>query len=160
MKTRTRLDFILAYILWAVTLALGAWFAIIGREAFETYLGKYFIQEQGQFELARQARFWDLTVAVVLWLLWFVMLIITEEYFRRGVPKKTVWQRFAKVAGVLILLIFIADLCQNLMLGIAVVGWLRWLLTIIELLGGVVLIYGSRKKPASPAAGASPGAAA
>jgi hypothetical protein len=159
MKIKTGASLILAYILWAVTLALGAWFAIIGRETFETYLGKYFIQEQGQFELARQARFWDLTVAVVLWLLWFVMLIITEEYYRRGAPKKTVWQRFAKVAGVLILLIFLADLFQNLMLGIGEVGWLRWLLTILELLAGVVLIYISRRKQAAPAAGASPGAA-
>jgi hypothetical protein len=158
MKIKAGASLLLAYLLWIVTLALGAWFAVIGREAFETYLGKYFIQEQGQFLLSRQARFWDLTVAVVLWLLWFVMMIITEEYYRRGVPKKTVWRRFAKVTGILLILIFVADLCQNLMLGIGTVGWLRWLLTVIELVAGVALTYLSRLKPAPP--GINPGTGA
>lgn len=159
MKIKTGASLLLAYLLWLVTLALGIWFAVISREAFETYLGKYFIQEQGQFTLTRQARFWDLVFAVVVWLLWFVMMIITEEYYRRGVRKNALWQRFARVAGILLILIFLADLLQNLMLGAGEVGWLRWLLTVTELVLGAALISLSRLKPAPPSLNQGAGAA-
>ena len=149
MKIKSGAEQVLFYLFWLVTLALGAWFVIISREAFETYLGTYFIKEQGQFLLSRQARFWDLVFSVTLWILWFALMIITEEYYRRGMGKLLLWRRFAKVTGILLVLIFIVDFLQNLMLGISSVGWLRWLLTVIELLAGAVLIYLSRKKPAS-----------
>ena len=148
MKVKRGIDYILFYIFWLATLGLGAWFVIISREAFETYLGKYYIKNPDQFIIIRQARVWDIVVSVGLWLLWFVMMIVTEEYYRKGAEKHIIWQRFAKVAGVLLVLIFIANLCQNLMLGLAIVGWLPWLLGGLELIAGIALIYVSRSKPA------------
>lgn len=149
MKIKTGLDTFLAYILWAVTLALGAWLALRGREVLGTFLGRYFVTEQGQFLRLKQANLLSIVVPVVLWLLWFVMMIVTEEYYRKGLVKHLIWQRFAKVVGILLVLIFTFDFLQNLMLGASTVGWLRWVVTIAELLVGVVLIYVSRKKPAS-----------
>jgi len=159
MKAKTGFDYVMAYLLWFVTLCLGAWFVFISRNTFETFLGGYYIKEKGQFLLSQQARFLDIVFPVVLWLLWLVMMIVTEEYYRKGAQKGNVLKRFAKVAGVLLVLIFIADLCQNLMLGLTVVGWLRWLLTIFELLAGVALIFAGRLKPASPDAKPGTGAA-
>jgi hypothetical protein len=110
-------------------------------------LGKYFIiKDESQFLLIRQARFFDLVVPLVLWLLWFGFSIVVEEYYRKGAEKHVLWQRFAKVTGVLLLLIFIVDFCQNLMLGITVVGWLHWLLTALELLVGIALVIASRSR--------------
>lgn len=148
MKVKKGIDAILFYVFWLVSLALGAWFVIIAREAFETFLGRYFIKGPDQFTVIRQARFWDLVVSVVLWILWFAMMIIVEEYYRRGAEKNVMWRRFARVTAILLILIFIASLSQNLMLGFAVVGWLPWLLSVLELFAGIALIIVSRLKPA------------
>lgn len=148
MKVKKGIDAILFYVFWLVSLALGAWFVIIAREAFETFLGRYFIKSPDQFTVIRQARFWDLVVSVVLWILWFAMMIIVEEYYRRGAEKNVMWRRFARVTAILLILIFIASLSQNLMLGFAVVGLLPWLLSVLELFAGIALIIVSRFKPA------------
>ena len=147
MKAKTRLEYILAYLLWAVTLGLGAWLAFTSRNTLEEYLGKYFIKEENQFMLTKQAIFLDIVIPVLLWLLWFVMLIVVEEYYRRGVEKHSLIRRFMKVVGILFVLMFINDLLLNLMLGFAAAGWLRWLLTLIELLVGVALSVASRLRP-------------
>ena len=156
MKARTGFDYVMAYLLWFVTLCLGAWFVFISRNTFEVFLGGYYIKEKNQFLLSKQASFLDIVFPVVLWLLWFVMLILTEEYYRRGVQKHNLFKRFAKVSGGLLVLIFFADLCLNLMLGITATGWLRWLITLIELLAGVALLIASKTKPARLASKTSP----
>lgn len=148
MKFKKGIDTILFYIFWIVSLGLGAWFVIIAREAFETFLGRFFIKSPDQFIIIRQARFWDIVFSVLLWILWFAMMIVTEEYYRRGVTKNVLWQRFARVTGILLILIFIANFSQNLMLGYAVVGWLPWLLCVLELIAGIALITVSRLRPA------------
>jgi hypothetical protein len=148
MKVKTGFESVLAYLLWVVTLGLGAWLVIISRNTLEAFLGWYFIQEKNRFILTQQARLLDIVIPVVLWLLWFVMLILVEEYYRRGVEKHTLFKRFMKMIGVLLILIFFADLLFNLMLGFRVSGWLRWLITLIELLAGAALWMAGKTKPA------------
>ena len=147
MKVKTGFESVLAYLLWVVTLGLGAWLVIISRNTLEAFLGWYFIQEKNRFILTQQARLLDIVIPVVLWLLWFVMLILVEEYYRRGVEKHTLFKRFMKMIGVLLILIFFADLLFNLMLGFRVSGWLRWLITLIELLAGAALWMAGKTKP-------------
>lgn len=151
MKSRKIFDYFIAYVLWVVTLGLGIWLILLSREALEAFLGGYYIKGENQFMLIRQARFLDIAIPFVLWLLWFAFLIIIEEYYRKGAEKRLIWWRFARVTGWLLVLIFIVDLIQVLLVGAMVAGWLRWLLVTLELLVGVALLIFSRSKPTASA---------
>ena len=149
MKVKNWSEYILAYALLAVTLGLGAWFVITSQNTFEVFLGGFYIKEENQFLLARQARFFDIIFPLVLWISWFIMLIVVEEYYRKGVEKHSLIKRFMKVTGVLLILLFVSDLFLTLMLGLTATGWLRVLLMIIELLAGIAFLILSRSKRAT-----------
>jgi len=131
------LGYVIAYLMWAVTMALGVWFILIGRESF---LGALALYAGDSLPRIWQARFLDKAYMIAAGLLWLVLLIVTEEYFKRGVPQRDLTRRIANVIGPELLLIFVADAGLLLLQGIGGADWLRWLILGSELVIGMALV--------------------
>jgi hypothetical protein len=142
------LGYVIAYLAWAVTMALGVWFILISREGV---LGVLVLYAGDSLPRMWQAKFLDKAYVVVVGLLWLVLVIVAEEYFKRGVPQRDLMRRIANVVGPELLLIFVADVGLLLLQGIGSAGWLRWLILGGELVIGMALfLLGRFLRPPKP----------
>lgn len=132
------LGYIAAFLMWVVVLALGLWFILVGREGFLGALSVFYVGDS--LPRAWRVRFLDKVFWIVLGLLWMVLMVVGEEYLRRGVVQRNLLKRFAKIAGPEILLIFVVDLFLFWLQGFGGLSWLRWLILGGELLIGVGLV--------------------
>ena len=78
-------------------------------------------------------------------LIWLILMLLVEEFYRRGIKKNKLLQRFSGITGIEMILIFISDL------GILFVqDWaanpLRYLILVGEFILGVVFIVYWRYK--------------
>ena len=130
--------YLLAYFLWIVTLCLGLWFIYVSYSAVQALLGSFFIKNS--FPRLWQAEFYNEVYLVIVGLAWLIVFVIGEEYFRKSVEKQNTIKRFSKIAGPVIILIFISDLSMALTRGIGYISWVHWLILAIELGIGVFLV--------------------
>lgn len=145
MLKRRWLGYLLAYGMWAVVLALGIWFLLFSRE---TVLG---IADALMTDTT-SARYWRLTslerfYVIGVGLVWTAIMIISEVYFRHGVSRGQLLQRFARILGPELLLIFIADAGLLVVMGFDAATWSRWLILIAELALGVIFVLVGRSAP-------------
>jgi hypothetical protein len=131
------LGYVAAYALWIITAALGAWFMLLSRSAS---LGALALYAGDSVVRGWQTRFLDKISAIVIGLLWLAVVIVAEVYFRKGVQQHTLLGRFAKVAGIEFLAIFVADACL-LWVQMGSESWWRWLILGGELVMGVALVW-------------------
>lgn len=96
---------------------------------------------QGSILQVWRGRLADKIFSVVVGFGWLILMIATESYFRDGTDEGDVLFRFAKIAGVELLLIFIADLILLLLQGLGGQDLRRWLALVAELIGGIGLTY-------------------
>jgi hypothetical protein len=132
------LGYIAAFLMWAAVLALGLWFMLIGREGLLGALSAFYVGDS--LPRAWQVRFLDKVFWIVLGLLWMVLMVVGEEYLRRGVAERDLLKRFAKIVGPELLLIFAVDLFLFWLQGFGGLSWMRWLILGGELLIGVGLV--------------------
>jgi hypothetical protein len=106
--------------------------------------GKILYQRQIMHQM--MIRFLDKTYLFILGLAWIILMVVVEEYFRTGVKKGVLIQRFALVFGIEMLLIFIFDFSlwglQNWMLATDRI----FVLSFELLLGAGLLAYRSFTK--------------
>lgn len=139
------LKVVAAYLLWLVDALFSVWLVFICRNTWLTIFSQYYIY--GSPTRANRAGLFDRILSIALGFLWFGLIIFLEPYFRNGVAKGELIRRFAKATGPIILAIFGVDFILTLILGVAVVGWLRLVIILIELVLGIVLVrFGSLKK--------------
>ena len=84
------------------------------------------------------------TILLVIGLLTF--LVITQEYYLKGVRKGDLLERFARVTGPRFLGIFIVDSILFYMQGIDLNNWYRLMIILAELVLGILLVIYSRKE--------------
>lgn len=137
-----------AYALWILTLLLGIWFWFLGRSTLMGLLG---MNMQGSILQVWRGRLADKVFSVVVGFGWLIMMIATESYFRDGAEEGDVLLRFAKIAGIELCLIFLADFILLILQGFGGQDWRRWLALIAELIGGTGLTYWGHEfaKPSS-----------
>jgi hypothetical protein len=87
-------------------------------------------------------------------LAWLAFMVLTEEYFRDGVRRRTLLRRVGRVAGPEILLLFFMDLSLALLRGLG--GWLRVLILAVELAAGLGLALLTRSRRARTPGATSP----
>jgi hypothetical protein len=149
MKKINWINYLIAYFMWAVTTLMGLWSFLQFREALLTWLGLYYLN--GNLQHKYSAPFITQFSSLIAGLILFILIIVIEEYFRDGAGKGDLIRRIVRVMGLLLLLIAAIDLITIVMLGVAIVGWIRLAIGIVELLVGGVLAYiGLRRKPAVP----------
>ncbi len=134
--------YVWAYVLWIVVLLLALWLLIIGRTDFLGVLGAFYVGDSATH--AWRARFFDRVFTLVFGLIWLVFMIVTEASFRKGALRPGLLKRFARIAGPLLVLIFVADLFLLWLQGIATGNWMRWLALVGELAAGILLLWYAR----------------
>lgn len=142
MKIKLWPKYLLAYLLWVTLLLFGFLFGILSQNAFQAFLGSL-LQTNQSFTFTRQMILLDKVFAVFVWMVWLIMMVITEESLRRGVKAGGLFKRFARFAAPLILLIFFSDVALLAFQGFASAPVIRWILLALELVLAVALaIYG------------------
>lgn len=129
--------YLAVYVLWLIVLALGIWLILISRSALLGLAVKYYVDEK--FMRQTLVIFLDKSYFFVMGLCWLVLMIFSEEFFRRGARKGGLLARFAIIGGIQFLLIFLFDLIifflQN-----GTLDPVRLLIMIIEITLGIGLI--------------------
>lgn len=141
------LRYILAYLMWVVVMVLGIWFLIISRNALLGAFGIYgALHVESAVTRAWLARLYDKVYMILAGLLWLALTVVAEAYFREGVQRRKLLRRFCRIAGIELLLIFVADLLL-LWLQAWSATWLRWLILGGEWIIGTGCVAFSRLPP-------------
>lgn len=101
---KTIIHYVLAYLLWAVSIALGALALYLLREVVISAM----VVSTSQADMTKSEAFYrSLQVGaftnwsfVVLGILWIAMIVIIEHVYRTGVPIGHLWPRFFLVTGI------------------------------------------------------------
>lgn len=135
-----------AYISWISSFLLWFWFIIIGRDALGGVLSVYYIQNK----LSRRyiSQFYDRVFLIVSAVIWVTLVVVVEEYLRRGIKKGDLFRRLGRVFAPIILCIFIADVTNAFLLGFQYLPWIRWLLLFVESVGIIGFSWLAIKGPA------------
>ena len=138
------LRYVVSYGMWTVDLGLSAWLFVLSRTTLLTYLARSY--EAGDFRYSKTAKAADEVFTLLLGIGWLALIIITEEYYRRGALAEGLTQRFARVTGPILLAAFVVDMILFWQQGFTGRDWLRWLILSAELVSGVLLVvYGKRR---------------
>lgn len=137
--------YLLAYTMWIVSFLLWLGFMLLGRDALLGVLGLYYIGES--FQRRFQAQLVDRVFVFGTGLIWVILMILVENYFRTGVKKGDLGRRVGRVLGPQVLLIFLADAVKAIWVDPIPLPWIRWVLLAVELTVGVGTIYLSSRKP-------------
>ena len=140
VKKKWFLD-ICVYLVWFPIVALLFWIALQLHTAVENGLIAFYVRDQPL--LIRTA---DVIVKysfAFMICIWIVAIILIEAYLRNGLKKKSLVKRFSRIFGPGLILLFLIDLFNILMMELNTAGWLRWVVIAAELLvGGVITYYG------------------
>lgn len=144
MKGHTLSRYFLAYTAWIVVLLAGVWLALLSRNALLGVFTAVYVQ--GLAPRARQVLSLEKFFTLGMGLAWLGLMIVSEFSFRAGVQKGHLFKRFARILGIELLLIFLADGALFWVQGFHAATWLRWLALGGELAGAVLcLVLANRK---------------
>ncbi len=113
-RIRPIFSYILAYILWMVSVALGALALFFVREAYLLALVVSASRREGRpasevLETALQARAADQWSIFFVGILTIVLIVYLENYYRTAVPAGSLWARFSLVSAIEIGVIGLAN---------------------------------------------------
>lgn len=137
--------YVVAYVLWIVSMLLGVVFLLIGMNGIPQLLAPLF--SATEFNERFMAGFINRIFLVVAGIGILIIIVAVESYFRHGVQSNTLWQRAARVFGPLMLLVFVADLCQVIFLQYPFGLNPRWLILALELAAALALTFFGYRKP-------------
>ena len=133
------LNQVAVFLAWAVNTILGFWVMIVVRQAFMSTLAVLYVGDS--IRRAWVARFWGQAYYVIAGLIFLIFIFVVDGYLKDGRPKRDVFRRFCTVAGVELLILFVADVVTSLTQG-TVLGQLSRILMPVEgILGVAMLVY-------------------
>ena len=141
---RKFLKYVLTYSLWIINFGLAAWLAFITRTVLFAVPSLLF--HPGNFQFPKRAEVMDKLFTILLVIGLITFLVITQEYYLKGVKKGDLIERFARITGPIFIGIFIVDSILFYMQGIDPSNWYRLLIILAELALGILLIIYSRKQ--------------
>ena len=140
-----------AYFFWALSLALAAWLLILTRNTVPSWVASAILDNPAH--ASQLAAIFDKVLILLGCIGWLVLLIVIEQYFRKGVTRGNLWGRIERVIGILLILIFLVDSAQMIRNKFTFTFWASWLILIVELGLGAGLIYLSRNLRSGPSKG-------
>ncbi len=144
MKRITRISqFFVAYSAWVLFILLFLAIMFLGRDTLLGFLRNYWAK--GSISRQFAINFFDRGYILLIGIVWLILMIVIESYFRNGVAKGNLTHRVSKVFGFEILAIFSFHLLTILMSGISAIQGLQWALITGEFLLSAVLIFISLK---------------
>ncbi len=138
----------LSYVSWIVSFLLWFWFIFKSREAISGLLTRYYLNGplEGSFQRTKVFQFFNQGYFYVVGLIWLIMMIVVEQYFRDGVRKGNLNTRICQVIGPEMLLLFLSDIAHAL---VALPSALDWLVLVVEFILAVGMIgYAIKSKQA------------
>lgn len=136
----------LSYVSWIVSFLLWFWFILKSKETISSLLAVYYVQGplEGTFQRTKVFQFFNQGYFYVVGLIWLIMMIVVEQYFRDGVRKGNLTTRICKVIGPELLLLFLSDLAHTFVVSPSTQDWL---VLVVEFVLAVGLIgYAIRSK--------------
>lgn len=137
--------YVIAYLLWIVAMILGVAFLLIGMNGIPQLLAPFF--SATEFNVRFMAGFINRIFLIVAGTGILIIIVAVESFFRHGAQSGTLWQRAARVFGPLLLLVFVADLCQVIFLRYPFGLNPRWLILALELAAALALSYFGYRQP-------------
>jgi hypothetical protein len=138
------INYVIAYIMWIVDIGLALLLFILSRNALLRFLGLFYKQGSPQYNYS--VSFIDKIFSIALGLVWLAFVIFTEQYFRKGVTKETLFRQITRVTGSLLLGIFVVNLILQWLPGVSSNYWMNWFILATELVIGRTLVVFSKKK--------------
>ena len=139
MAGKRWLSYVAAYVGWAACLILAIWTLLVWKNAFEAALSVFFIQ--GSEWRGIQSGFWDKAFVIVLGILWLCLMIISEQYLRKGASKQRLLNYLARLFGWIILITFVGDFFLFLLIGLNPFSWIHLLILVAELAVAIALLW-------------------
>ena len=151
LKTKTFSLYFVAYLMWIVSFLLWLWFMYLGRTLMTGVLTPLVMP--GAVQQAKMVQLADRVYLLTVGLIWLVLMIVVESYFRHGVQKGELWRRIGRVFGPQVLLVFLVDLGLMLHYGVDIQPASRWLLLGVEIVLSVGFFTLGALAPRAPRPG-------
>ena len=130
---------------WALNVALGFWVMVVVRHSFMATLAVLYVGDS--IRRAWVTRFWGQAYYVVAGLAYLIFIFVIDGYLKDGMSSGDVFRRFARVSGILLLMLFVADLVTSLIQQ-TMFGRLSLILLPAEgLLGAALLAFSILTRP-------------
>lgn len=147
MKKKILGMYVLAYLLWVVSLIFALGLLILIRNILPPLISTTLLNNPGHAVILNV--FVDRAFILLGGIAWLVWMAVVEQYLRKGVKRGTLWPRAARVIGGLLLALGVAEALQIVFLGSrAWPGGSAWLLALAELAAGAALTRFSRRRAA------------
>jgi len=155
MTIRKVINHILVFFAWLISSALGFWVMVVSRHSLLAALAVFYVGDS--YPRAWRARFWDRAYFAIGGLVLLIFVFFIDGYLKDGLPKRDVFRRFARIVGILLLILFPLDLLTAL-LQRSILGRFSIGVMMLELLGGGGLlaysILRNPKRQRAPSGGA------
>jgi len=139
MAGKRWLSYVAAYVGWAACLILAIWTLLVWRTAFQAFLAVFIVK--GSEWRGIQAGFYDKAFLIVLGLLWLYLMIISEQYFKKGANKLRLLNYLARIFGWIIFITFVGDFFLFLLIGLNPFSWIRSFILVVELAVAIGLLW-------------------
>jgi hypothetical protein len=133
-----------AYTMWILSFLSWLLFMILGRTSIQTVLA--IMYDQTVLKNRLNAGLIDRVFMLATGTIWVILMVVVEEYLRRGVKKGDLYRRTARVFAPIILMIFVADFTMAYAIGFEYSSPGRLVLLVVELLSAIGLFWFGRKK--------------
>lgn len=125
--------YVLCYLLWGITIALAFLNLIVVRNLYLTIMGVLSVQSWSASAI-------DKITFLFLGIVWLVLAIFSEDYYRISISKNRLWKSFSLITGIQFLFLFAAHFLPFLLVGVRSFTWIDYILFAGELGGGLVLL--------------------
>ncbi len=138
MKTNW-IQWILVYVFWVITAGLGFLCLISARNLSLSILYLFSVSRW-------VAPAVDNIISLILAVLWFVLVIFAEYYYRGAVPKNILWKHFSLITSIELFFLSGSHLIPILIVSKSKIWGGSFLLPGIELIGGIIFFACSVRK--------------
>ena len=125
--------YVLCYFLWGITIALAFLNLLGARGLYLTIMGVLSVQPSSASAI-------DKITFLLLGIVWLVLAIFSEYYYRTSISKNRLWKSFSLITGIQLLFLFAAHFLPFLLVGVRSFTWMRYIVFAGELGGGLVLL--------------------
>jgi type IV secretory pathway TrbD component len=145
-RVKLIVNYAVAYIMWILSFLLWLLFMFLSREAIAGLLMRFYLD--GSLNKMKFFQFFNQWYFYFLGLVWLILMIVVENYFRQGVIKRNLYRRISLIVGPEIILLSIANFVRSLVTVFAIQDWL---ISGFGFILGVAMVWWAKKnKPPTP----------
>ncbi len=125
--------YVLCYLGWIITIALAFLNLLMARNLCLIIMGVLSVHPWSASAI-------DKIMFLFLGIVWLVLAILSEYYYRTSISKNRLWKSFSLITGIQLLFLFAAHFLPFFLVGVRSFTWMTYILFAGELGGGLVLL--------------------